>query len=157
VEITAALKARIRSLCEQQKLAVLATTGDNRPYANLVAFVCDPAMTYLLFATPRTTRKFLNLQSNPAAALLIHDAANRKADFTQAISLTVLGTASEALPPDKEAYQADYLKKHPHLRSFVTSKECALLRVAIDTLIVVSDFQTVHTWHLSPATEADGL
>ncbi len=123
MENTGALKARIRALCENQKLAVLATTGDGQPYANLVAFACDPELTYLLFATPRTTRKFLNLQSNAKVALLIHDATNQDIDFDQAISVTAFGTATEALPPAKEGYQEEYLKKHPNLRAFLAAAD----------------------------------
>jgi nitroimidazol reductase NimA-like FMN-containing flavoprotein (pyridoxamine 5'-phosphate oxidase superfamily) len=149
-----ALKAQIRTLCENQKLGVLATTGDNQPYANLVAFFSDPKLTYFLFATRRDTRKFLNMQSNVKVALLIHDATNQDIDFDQAISVTAFGTAAEVLPPAKEAYQEEYLKKHPKLQSFVASKNCALVKVMIDNYILVSNFQNVHIVNIDPQMAA---
>jgi len=36
-----------------------------------------------------------------------------------------------------------YLLKHPHLKKFVTSPSCALLRVKVHTYYVVSRFQKV--------------
>ena len=157
MEDSNALKARIRALCEKQKLAVLATTGEDQPYANLVAFAVDAQLHYLLFATSRATRKFLNLQSNAKVALLIHDATNQTVDFDRAMTVTAVGTAIETLPPVRDAYRAEYLEKHPSLEAFVSSPDCALVRVEIHTYILVTDFQDVHILNLNPETQPDRM
>jgi hypothetical protein len=55
------LKETIKRILDSQKLAVLATQRDGRPYGSLVAFAATDDMKNLLFATTRATRKYANL------------------------------------------------------------------------------------------------
>lgn len=133
----------LENLFAGQKLAVLATHGAGQPYGSLVAFAAGPDLRTLLFATARATRKYANLTADPRVALLIDNRSNDDADFHEAVAATVIGSVTE-LAGDERARELDaFLARHPHLREFAGTPTCALLRVQVETYIVVSRFQQV--------------
>ncbi|MDM7919514.1 MAG: pyridoxamine 5'-phosphate oxidase family protein, partial [Methanosarcina sp.] len=69
---------QLKTFFESQPLAVLATQNGAAPYASLVAFAANEKLKYLLFATPKATRKYSNMQATPAVALLIDNRKNTK-------------------------------------------------------------------------------
>jgi heme iron utilization protein len=60
------LRQTLRSLFTSQKLAVLASTGDDKPYCSLMAFAVSDDLKHIVVATKRHTRKFANMQKHPA-------------------------------------------------------------------------------------------
>ena len=138
-----ALRARIDQLFNAQLQGVLATQQHAQPYTSLMAFAHTADLRYLIFATYRDTQKHANLLLNSAVSFLIDDRSNDPADYQNAVAISVCGCA-EAIPDDERAqFLAIYLGKHPSLRDFATSPDCALLRVAVSCYRVVSQFQAV--------------
>jgi len=74
--------------------------------------------------------------------------SNQEADFHQAMAVTATGTVTEAGPSERNRLLSLYLSKHPYLKEFVASPTCALLKVDVDTYIVVSRFQNVMELHI---------
>ena len=144
----AQLKTLLRDLFSSQSLAVLATYGDGQTYGSLVAFAATDDLKSLVFATTRTTRKYDNLIRHPRIALVMDNRSNQEADFHQAMAVTATGTVTEAGPSERNRLLSLYLSKHPYLKEFVASPTCALLRVDVDTYIVVSRFQNVMELHI---------
>ena len=103
------ITSQIRNLLSSQKLAVLSTHSNGAPYASLVAYTADDALDFLLFATPRTTRKFANLSAEPRVALLVHNSRNEPGDFHEASE--GLGILMQ-LPVDPGKKEADQLLDH---------------------------------------------
>jgi nitroimidazol reductase NimA-like FMN-containing flavoprotein (pyridoxamine 5'-phosphate oxidase superfamily) len=139
----AGLELTAQELLGSQRLAVLATEADGTPYSSLIAFAASPDFGFLVFATPRLTRKFSNLCRNPHVALLVDNRSNREEDFANAAAVTVLGTAREAEGERREDCLALFLGKHPYLASFARSPGCAILRVDVESCHVVNRFQPV--------------
>ena len=139
----AVLEPNARELLGSQRLAVLATEADGVPYASLIAFAASPDFGYLVFATPRLTRKFSNLCRNPHVALLVDNRSNREEDFATAAAVTVVGTAREAEGERREGCLALLLGKHPYLAAFARSPGCAIFRVDAESCHVVNRFQSV--------------
>ena len=138
-----ALRARIDHLFNTQLQGVLATQQHAQPYTSLMAFAHTPDLRYLIFATYRDTQKHANLLLNSAVSFLIDDRSNDPADYQHAVAISVCGCA-QAIPDDERAASlAIYLAKHPTLREFVSSPDCALLRVSVSCYRVVSQFQAV--------------
>lgn len=135
----------VRELLRAQRLAVLCTQGGGQPYASLVAVAETEDLTDLYFATPRATRKYANLTAERRVALLADSRSNRESDFREATAATATGVAQEVEGAEREAGQALLLAKHPHLAGFVSSPECALFRVRVETYVVVRRFQDVVT------------
>ena len=144
----AQLKTLLRDLFSSQSLAVLATYGGGQTYGSLVAFAATEDLKTLIFATTRATRKYDNLIRHPRIALVMDNRSNQEADFHQAMAVTATGTVAEVGPSEKNRFLNLYLSKHPYLRDFVTSPTCALLKVDVDTYIVVSRFQNVMELHI---------
>jgi nitroimidazol reductase NimA-like FMN-containing flavoprotein (pyridoxamine 5'-phosphate oxidase superfamily) len=143
------LRVTIKQILDSQRLAVLATQGDGRPYGSLVAFAATEDMKNLLFATTRSTRKYANLLKNRGVTMVIDTRTNHTADFADAVALTVLGDVEEIADHQQQELASIYLDKHPYLREFVESPTTALLRVDVKTYIMVSRFQNVQELHLT--------
>ncbi len=137
------LRARIDKLFNAQLQGVLATQQHAQPYTSLMAFAHTPDLRYLIFATYRDTQKHANLLLNSAVSFLIDDRSNDPADYQDAVAISVCGCAQAIPDAERGALLAIYLGKHPTLREFVTSPDCALLRVAVSCYRVVSQFQAV--------------
>jgi nitroimidazol reductase NimA-like FMN-containing flavoprotein (pyridoxamine 5'-phosphate oxidase superfamily) len=139
----------IRDLVTSQPLAVLSTEEQGRPYSNLIAFVSSEDLTFILFATMRSTRKYTNLRNEPRVSILIDDRRNEVIDFSEASAATVLGKALELEGRDREQYEILYLSRHPHLSDFLSSPACALFKVAVERYFLVSRFQEVRELQVS--------
>ena len=142
------LKKTIAELFSTQMLAVLSTHGNKQPYASLVAFAATDDLKHIIFATTRSTRKYANLSSESKVALLIDNRSNQGKDFSYAVAATALGRAEEVRGPQRKSFQEMYLRKHPHLKDFVSSPSCALLAVSVEKYYVVTRFQNVRELHM---------
>ncbi len=142
----------IYGLLHQQCLAVLATSGGTGPYGSLVAFASDQDLRHLVFATSRATRKYSNLLTDSAVALVVDNRENSESDFHEAMAVTAIGSAREVTDAERVRWAEIYVHKHPHLLEFVSSPTSALFVVDIDRYYVVSKFQNVvemdpRTWN----------
>ena len=137
------LKRLLKNLFSSQPLAVLATQSNGQPYGNLVAFAVTEDLKGLLFATVRNTRKFSNITTDPRVAMVMDSRTNQRIDFQRAVAVTATGIVEEVAGADKNQLLQLYLLKHPHLKRFVTSRRCALLKVNVNSYVVVRRFQKV--------------
>ena len=85
-----------------------------------------------MVATYRATRKYHNLEADPRVALLVDNRSNLPSDIEQAIAVTALGQAKEVRATEKNRFLKIYLARHPHLEKFVSSPECALIKVKVE-------------------------
>jgi nitroimidazol reductase NimA-like FMN-containing flavoprotein (pyridoxamine 5'-phosphate oxidase superfamily) len=141
---------RLRELFDSQKLAVIATHNSGQPYASLVAFVATDDLKQIHFVTPKTTRKFANLNKDHRVAVLVNSSTNQADDFHRAISVTAVGNAEEITGTEREQILKQYLAKHPYLADFAESPTCALVRVTPRSYYMVKNFQTVMELHINP-------
>jgi nitroimidazol reductase NimA-like FMN-containing flavoprotein (pyridoxamine 5'-phosphate oxidase superfamily) len=140
----------LKELCTGQPLAVLATDAGSGPYASLVAVAVTPDLRQFYFATLRATRKWANLVGNHHVSLLIDNRSNQVTDFSRAAAATVIGTAEELSGAELETGLAIFLNRHPHLAEFTASPSCALFRVQVTSIYLVTRFQNVMEFHFSP-------
>jgi nitroimidazol reductase NimA-like FMN-containing flavoprotein (pyridoxamine 5'-phosphate oxidase superfamily) len=149
MEDSGEIKGTLKDLFSSQKLAVLSTQSEGQPYASLVSFVATDDLKYLLFATGRATRKYANLAADSRAALLVDSRSNRDSDLHQAIAVTATGIVDEMEGPEQDRLVGLYLAKHPYLDEFVNSPSNVLLRLKVETYVMVSRFQNVMVLHPS--------
>jgi len=140
----------LKELCSGQPLAVLATDAGKGPYASLVAVAVSPDLRRIYFATLRATRKWANLAGNHHVSLLIDNRSNRVTDFSRAAAATVIGVAGELSGAELEIGLKIFLARHPHLAEFTASPSCALFRVQIASIYLVTRFQNVTEFHFTP-------
>ena len=125
----------LKEVIKTQYFAVLNTLGQGLPYSNLVSFAITDDLRSLLFVTDRNTRKFRNIQENNNISLLIDNRTNQPSDISQAIAVTVIGTAHEE-KDKKNSLKDIFLARHPQLRNFVDNPNNAMILVAVSEYII---------------------
>jgi len=133
----------LQELFAAQRSVVLATTENGQPYLSLMTFANTSDLQYLMVATYRATRKYRNIEADPRVALLVDNRSNQPSDIEQSMAVTVLGRAQEVGATEKTQFLRIYLAKHPHMEKFVSSPECALIKVKVERYFVVSNFQEI--------------
>ncbi len=141
MKIDLSLQDKLYKLFSSQKLGVLATQDKKNPYTSLVAFACSDNLREIVFATPKATRKFANINSNPNVSFFIDNRTNKSTDFRKGIGVTVLGCVRNIHKNNK--LPKLYLTKHPQLDSFLASKSCVLLCIDVSSYYIVERFQSV--------------
>jgi nitroimidazol reductase NimA-like FMN-containing flavoprotein (pyridoxamine 5'-phosphate oxidase superfamily) len=140
---------RLRILNKTQMHAVLATDCNGQPYASLIAYALTPDMKGVVFATPKSTRKYKNILRNSHVSLLIDTRSNTKKDYMDAESITIIGKACPLRRGKRWSDLAGILKrKHTELSEFINSQETALVLVQITKGIHVTKFQSVSEWNV---------
>ena len=138
----------LKRLLGGQLFAVLATAGERAPHLNIVSFVSADELETIVFATPRQTHKFANLQARPQATLFVDNRSNRLRDLEEVFGVEISGTAGEAAGAAAEQYRELYLAKYPQLEGFVGSPGTALMAVKVRRYDVVHRFQDVVFWEV---------
>jgi len=125
----------LREVIGTQYFAVLNSLGDGLPYSNLVSFAISEDLRSLVFVTDRNTRKYRNIQENKNISLLIDNRTNQPSDVSQAIAITVIGTACEETE-NRSSLQTVFLTRHPHLQQFVDNPNNAMILVTVSEYII---------------------
>jgi hypothetical protein len=133
----------LRKLMASQTLAVLATHCEGQPHASLIGFAATDDLKHLVFATPKSTRKYANLQADGRVAMLIDSRSHRVSDFKKAAAVTVAGRVRELKRKKGSRLAELFLAKHGHLAGFVASPTCALIVVDVERYSMVTRFQDV--------------
>ena len=127
----------LKDVIGNQYFSVLNSLGKGLPYSNLVSFAITEDLKSLIFITGRNTRKYRNIKENNNISLLIDNRTNQPSDITQAIAITVIGTAREELN-NKSILQDLFLTRHPQLQQFVDNPNSALILVTVGEYIIAS-------------------
>jgi uncharacterized pyridoxamine 5'-phosphate oxidase family protein len=133
----------LKEVIGTQYFAVLNSVGKGQPYSNLVSFVITDDLKSLVFVTDRNTRKYRNIKENNNISLLIDNRTNQPSDVTQAIAITVIGTAREELD-NKSSLQTIFITKHPQLQQFIDNLNSALILVTVREYIIAGFDKTQH-------------
>ncbi len=111
----------IRSFLNDQMHMIVSTVGENnKPEAALVGFGLADDLS-LIFGTYTTTRKFKNLESNPAVAIVFGN--NEK------ITVQYEGIAAALEGEELAKYKVPYFKKIPSSKKYETNPDQVYLKV----------------------------
>ena len=141
-ELDSEIKQKLEALFDSQPIAVLNTSSDD-PYSCLVGFKITDDFQYLIFSTMRDRLKYRQIQTNPRVSLMIDDRSDKNHDFEKTTSVTLIGSAKDIRGSERQDYADILLQKHPVLDEFVNHADCAIIRVSIDKMYVVSNFESV--------------
>jgi nitroimidazol reductase NimA-like FMN-containing flavoprotein (pyridoxamine 5'-phosphate oxidase superfamily) len=143
MEINPEVKKRIDKVLDSQSIAVLGTSRDDEPYSCLVGYAMTTDLKEIVFATMRQRLKYENMKANPRVTFMIDDRHEQSNDFNDTTSITIVGSADDVGEPERAQYQKLLLDRHPALTEFVNSPDCAVMRVKVDKIYVVSEFESV--------------
>lgn len=133
-------KEILKELLSSQQYAVLSTQKDGKPYCSLIAFAFDENVSFIIFATLRNTRKYANMSSNPEISIIVDNRTNTARDLIDGTAITITGHAEELGFSEWDEYSKIYLLKLPHMKEFIETKNCALLRLAVKDYYISSNF-----------------
>ena len=134
---------KLTQLFDSQLIAVLGTSSDDDPYTCLVGFKFTSDLTNVIFATMRNRLKYRQISSNPRVSLIIDDRKNSPEDFSHATSVTIVGTAIDTEEPERAKLADTLVEKHPFLIDFVKDPNCAIMKVMVEKMYIVGDFERV--------------
>jgi general stress protein 26 len=132
---------QLRDFFRTQKVTALATQEPGHPYLSLMAFIVTDDLNYMIIATKKETRKYFNMIKRPGVAFLIDNRSNERDQFQNTLAVTGIGQAGEMEENEKVSLTTFFLEKHPELETFVRSLDCALIKIKINKLIIVRQFQ----------------
>jgi hypothetical protein len=141
------LRDQIAQLVREQPYAVLCTQGGGQPYGSLVAVAATEDLSYFIFMTPITTRKYRLLCDCEHVALVIDSRSHSIEDMLQIAAITATGIAKQV--PSGPQFERDaklLVNRHPQLELFVKAPTTALFQVDILRYLHVSRFQEVRQW-----------
>ena len=134
---------RLRGLLKSQLTAVLSTSNKDEPYSCIVSFEVTDDLREIVFATMRQRLKYRNMVANPRVSLIVDNRKNVSKDIHEATSATIIGSAEDIQGSNRTGYESLLLSRHPELEDFVTHPDCAVMRVRIDMVYLVSEFESV--------------
>ena len=138
------IRKKLGNLFKEQRFAVIATQANDEPYTNLVSFLVEKNFKKIYFPTSKKTKKYKNLSSNFRISILIDNRVNKPKDIKNAIAVTGIGISKEIKDTD---VTKKFLKKHPYLKDFINSKDCAMIEIEIEKYIIVDNFQNVNIFN----------
>lgn len=141
----------MKTFAQEKDFCVLATVSGEKPHCSLMAYATDDECSEIYMATYRSTRKFKNLTENPAVSLLIDNREEHKgSQLSEARAMTVSGVF-ERLEGDKEKaiIRQRLLKKHPHLKMFLDDADSELIRIKIQSFLLLQGFTDAHFEEIS--------
>jgi nitroimidazol reductase NimA-like FMN-containing flavoprotein (pyridoxamine 5'-phosphate oxidase superfamily) len=92
---------------------------------------------HLIFATYRNTRKYTNLKQNEKVSILFEYKKDIDNGSQEIIILTAFGKAKEVEETEYNGTFNAHLMKHPELKPFLLSSDCALFRVKVEAYQLV--------------------
>ncbi|MHB9138976.1 MAG: pyridoxamine 5'-phosphate oxidase family protein [Victivallaceae bacterium] len=145
----------VEETLNNQKFGVLATLMDDYPYTSAVMFATPTDAKYMIFATPRHTRKYVNLKKHPKASIFVNNAVNRISDISEAIGITALGDTVELFNiPENQPYFDVLSRKHPSMQEFINSPSTAVFMLKVHKYYVVRNFHHVYEFHVQDKKES---
>ncbi len=134
---------QIESILKDSKYAVLATDGEGQPHASLIGVTWLKGYRQLIFVTYRGTRKHSNISKNGKVAVLVESGNNSLSLFHERSVLTAYGHAEEIGISDNDAILRVHLERYPDLFFLSQSKDCALMRIIVDSYQIVHGVEDV--------------
>lgn len=122
---------KIKALIREKDTCVLATVSDDSPHCSLMSYVTDAECREIYMVTHRETKKYRNLQKNPAVSLLIDtragDAPGAPHDVIAA--LTINATFRKIDDAKRKYAREKLMERHPGLREFITDPDAEIIAV----------------------------
>jgi len=134
---------KMKALIRKKDVCVLATVSGDKPYCSLMAYIADETCEEIYMVTHKNTTKFDNLQKNPWVSLLIDSRETQPRSNAQA--LTIAGVFIPLIDKNKKQKLRDrMLESFPHMKDFIHHPESELIRIQINSLLLLDGLTESH-------------
>lgn len=140
-------KKYIEDALLSNRFAILATEGKGQPHMSLIAITPIGGYRKLVFSTYRNTVKYSNLIANGKVAVLIENGDCKNLSLQGNFIVTAFGHAEE-MKVGNDLILKSHLERHPEMKSFMQSEECALIQITVNAFQLVLGIEDVHWYSL---------
>lgn len=140
-------KKHIENALLSSRFAILATEGKGQPHMSLIAITPAGGYSKLIFSTYRNTVKYSNLIENGKVAVLIENGDCKNLNLQGNFILTAFGHAEE-IKDGNDLILKSHLERHPDMKSFMKSEECAHIQITVNAFQLVMRIEDVHWYSL---------
>lgn len=145
-------KKYIEQALLSNRFAILATEAKGQPHLSLIAITPTEGYRKLVFSTYRNTLKYSNLIENGKVAVLVENGDCKKPSLQGNFILTAFGHAEE-MKVGNDSMLKSHLERHPEMKSFIQSEECALIQITVNAFQLVLGIEEVH-WYAVDALDS---
>jgi len=141
------VKEKLKRVVQENRTAVLCVQEAGKPFGYLIAAAFSENLKFVVFGTPKESRKFRLLVADGKVALVVDSRSQRGEKIAEVEALTTIGVARLAnSESDRKLCQNLLKNNHPDLGDFIESPLTEFFQVDIDRYIYVSNFQDVVEW-----------
>lgn len=126
------LSKEVKDLLINEKLCIMATSWQDRPYLSLMNFTYLEADNKVILTTRRNSKKYDNILKNKYISLLVFSSI-------EGLSVTLLGTAQTLAENEEKVYRDLHMGKN-NMPQFILGEGIGLIVFDIEN-IVISDSQ----------------
>jgi len=127
----------VYTLLEGEKICFLATCQSDKPHLSMMNYTYLPEEELIIISTRKNTKKFFNMQKNPAVALLI---------YRIPLSCTIYGRADVEKGQRTEFYRTLHLAHHRDMQQFISGPEIAIITIRMESAMTADLQDEVISW-----------
>jgi nitroimidazol reductase NimA-like FMN-containing flavoprotein (pyridoxamine 5'-phosphate oxidase superfamily) len=127
---------KMKEMVRFQKMCVLATVSGGQPHCSLMSYAVDDDCREIYLLTFKNTKKYKNMNNNPAVSLLIDTREEDHGEMRRhAKALTANGVFVEVTDPARrDMIKARLLARHPQLHILAENPDAEYFAVRIKSL-----------------------
>lgn len=118
----------VKDLLLNEKLCMMATCWEDKPYISLMNFTYLEAENKVLLSTRKNSKKYENIQKNKHISLLVFSK-------TDGVSATLLGT-SLTLDVHEEGHYRELHLQNNNMPQFIVGEDIGLIVFSIEKIVV---------------------
>lgn len=139
----------VRAFLQTQLFGVLATVGSNGPHTCIITYAFTDNLQWLLFSTPKESRKFKNILSDPRVAFFVDSRPLSTEGIENSMGVTLKGTAQKISSGDLNSFSDIYLQRHPAMKHFLETSGNCLVGIRVEKIEIITDLIEVEIIELS--------
>ena len=130
------LTKEVKDLLINEKLCIMATSWQDRPYLSLMNFTFLETENKVILSTRRNSKKYSNIQKNKYISLLVFSSM-------EGLSITLLGTALTLESHEEKMYRELHMEKN-NMPQFILGEAISLIVFDIKDIVVSDSQDQVH-------------
>ena len=141
------IKEKISVLIKDQRFCVLSLKGENTAYGSLVSFSYADDLSEFVIPLQKGSRKYNLLVKEKEVCLVMDNRDTSPPSPNHIEGVNLLGTANLLCDDKKrDGLKNQLIKRHPQLKSFVSSPTCSFFTITPKTFYHIVRFQEIYQW-----------
>jgi hypothetical protein len=141
------IMVKVKRVVQDNQTAVLCVQEAGEPFGYLIAIAFNDDLKFVVFGTPKESRKSRLLTDDGHVALVVDNRPQKGKKTAEVEVFTAIGVAKLVTSePDRKLCQNLLKNNHPDIGDFIDSPLTEFFQVDMNRYIYVSNFQDVVEW-----------